>query len=404
MSAVETMKRDERVEKILLKLRKKATSAMSMKALTDALLLLGYSVEKRIEWMELTRHELGRHRGKGPKPLARNGIKWRRVPRTEGDFDDRINLDHAREDATSAKVNVRLHGYGMDADSERGLPEMRALREEMAATLGELPAKAKKDKIVTTYLGELETKVTVHEPGEYRKDGSWNVRHSFEWTAWIGRPALVITDPEGENRTCFFTSDGRDYELFAWLFAETNLDARSSAELGMPTVEDEKREREHKARDWTNTGTCPCCFRNVKLNDGRIVLHGYHRPGHGYIVGSCFGVGYEPYEVSTKGTEASRDAYLATEKRLKARLADLKSDGFSGSFTTTRGWGRTKETVTVEKGEKDWDSLRNGAIVSVERDLRHVASDIDFLTKKIDAWEPGMKMPEEIARERGWLK
>jgi hypothetical protein len=55
-----------------------------------------------------------------------------------------------------------------------------------------------------------------------------------------------------------------------------------------------------------NTGTCPVCFRNIKLTDDqKMVHHGYERPGHGYIVGDCFTVKtYLPYELSAEGTKA----------------------------------------------------------------------------------------------------
>ena len=46
-------------------------------------------------------------------------------------------------------------------------------------------------------------------------------------------------------------------------------------------------------------GWCPVCERDIKVRDNRLVHHGYQRPGVGYIVGDCFGVGYEPYELST---------------------------------------------------------------------------------------------------------
>lgn len=46
-------------------------------------------------------------------------------------------------------------------------------------------------------------------------------------------------------------------------------------------------------------GWCPVCERDIKVRDDRLVHHGYQRPGVGYIVGDCFGVGYEPYELST---------------------------------------------------------------------------------------------------------
>ena len=51
-------------------------------------------------------------------------------------------------------------------------------------------------------------------------------------------------------------------------------------------------------------GTCPVCERPIRVRTGKIVHHGYARPGRGHIVGDCYGVGHPPYEVSSDGTRA----------------------------------------------------------------------------------------------------
>lgn len=60
-----------------------------------------------------------------------------------------------------------------------------------------------------------------------------------------------------------------------------------------------------------SVGTCPVCFGSFKVTaKGVIIRHGwsvqgsrtvgsYHQSWH---TGPCFGVGYQPFEVSTKGT------------------------------------------------------------------------------------------------------
>lgn len=53
-------------------------------------------------------------------------------------------------------------------------------------------------------------------------------------------------------------------------------------------------------------GWCPVCQRDIKVRSGLLVHHGYQRPGVGYIIGDCPGVGYEPYETGT----GAADAYL----------------------------------------------------------------------------------------------
>jgi len=160
----------------------------------------------------------------------------------------------------------------------------------------------------------------------------------------------------------------------------------------------EKIEKDYKARDWTNTGTCPCCFRNVKMHEGRIVLHGYNRPGHGYIIGRCFGVGYEPYERSTKGTENILEVVKSGLEGCKARLEALRSETYRESFRERKKYMRGY--VDVDYGEPGWDRARKLAIEEADRDVRRHESDVRFFTEQIEAWEPGMKMPEEIAKER----
>ncbi len=57
------------------------------------------------------------------------------------------------------------------------------------------------------------------------------------------------------------------------------------------------------ARTIDHTGTCPACGRNIKLESGAMVAHGYEISG-GWRNGSCFGVGYPPIEVSDEGVKA----------------------------------------------------------------------------------------------------
>lgn len=55
------------------------------------------------------------------------------------------------------------------------------------------------------------------------------------------------------------------------------------------------------------TGTCQCCFNSQKVNQAgglRISLHGYKRPGKGYITGRCRGEYEVPFEVSCEKTKA----------------------------------------------------------------------------------------------------
>lgn len=57
-------------------------------------------------------------------------------------------------------------------------------------------------------------------------------------------------------------------------------------------------------------GTCQACFRRHSTRQPfaylQMVHHGYERPGTGWIVGDCIGVGHEPYELSCEQTKVWR--------------------------------------------------------------------------------------------------
>ena len=73
------------------------------------------------------------------------------------------------------------------------------------------------------------------------------------------------------------------------------------------------------ARTLENTGICGCCGKNVKMNDGKLVDHGFELHRWGGRTSGCFGVGYEPVEISPK----SMVEYLAY---LEATLDELRSE------------------------------------------------------------------------------
>jgi hypothetical protein len=46
------------------------------------------------------------------------------------------------------------------------------------------------------------------------------------------------------------------------------------------------------------------------VKGGVMVLHGYQRPGHGWIVGDCIGVGHKPLNETDEQTKSWRDEYM----------------------------------------------------------------------------------------------
>jgi hypothetical protein len=72
-------------------------------------------------------------------------------------------------------------------------------------------------------------------------------------------------------------------------------------------------ERKTPLRTLENTGTCPICGKNFKLDGGKIVSHGYVVQWHQHN-GSCPGVGKTPWELSPQGAIDYLDKYCLPQK------------------------------------------------------------------------------------------
>lgn len=110
------------------------------------------------------------------------------------------------------------------------------------------------------------------------------------------------------------------HAIMRWVRTESSWTADINRSLGTePHQAAEPRTRE-------NTGTCWHCWRNIKrAPDGRLVHHGFQRPGDGQIHGDCLGVGTVPYEV---GQDAGRDAlrgWTIDRDRERETLARFRS-------------------------------------------------------------------------------
>lgn len=78
-------------------------------------------------------------------------------------------------------------------------------------------------------------------------------------------------------------------------------------------------------------GFCGFCENVQKLRNGKLVLHGYQRPGWGQTEGKCPGVGKEPYEVSSvtadmglKWTTEAIDSISEDRAKLKANPLEFE--------------------------------------------------------------------------------
>lgn len=237
--------------------------------------------------------------------------------------------------------------------------------------------------------------------------------HGARFQLWVGTPGYRITAPTGEQfevvpsrhdfqdqlreLTALPTVDPkalkrrlRHWDAMKWLKGETSYLAQVSALLGM----EEHVPAAQRTRD--NTGTCPCCFRNIKLDrehplppnrEGHptMALHGYQRPGDGDIRGRCASTAwFAPYELSAEGTAHEREGAKARLDVRRATLAQLQ-DPEIVEFTEYRFM---REPLVHRKGDADWTRQLGHAIESARHAVETAEVEHATFAWLVDHWEP----------------
>ena len=231
------------------------------------------------------------------------------------------------------------------------------------------------------------------------------------FTAARGGHTFTINKEAGYRRITFYRMH---QNLTA---AGCDLKAECCAALGLDTPEVEKHKKaiSRGANDLHRTGTCQCCFNPQKVSKGGgklMSLHGYERPGVGYIIGDCMGQGHQPFEVSCEMTKLMRKHVEGMKANAQDFLAKLNANEVETLRAHIRtnlkendkyGYPRTKYVyVDVARGaeaspnpyflDQPWEKvpsfedLRESEIRAVERRIEQMTSDINFLTEKIDGW------------------
>lgn len=155
-------------------------------------------------------------------------------------------------------------------------------------------------------------------------------------------------------------------------------------------------------------GFCPVCERRSKVRDGKLVHHGYERPGHGFIEGDCFGVHRPPHELSDETAlayliEVIRPQIDQTERA----LAQLPSaDVLYKSVYVREGWGdggyQLRAVRRNEVTEREWRSLYDTNQRRLERTLEVLGDERDRLEGLVETWqrEPLETVEEEQAAKQ----
>jgi hypothetical protein len=173
-------------------------------------------------------------------------------------------------------------------------------------------------------------------------------------------------------------------------------------------------------------GTCQACFGEfvVHPKTGKllVVLHGYKRPGDGYIIGECPGRNEEPFEIAKDITEK----FLSWNKTALIGLKESLHRAKSGQVTSLhieiedrtkprdRNWRYPTKTIKIDpsygavKPDPYWETWAEHLkkhIREIEGRIGSTEMRIRFLERMIASWKynpqalVGVKERKEAAKK-----
>jgi hypothetical protein len=149
--------------------------------------------------------------------------------------------------------------------------------------------------------------------------------------------------------------------------------------------------------DLTNMATCAICFRQQKLvkenNELVMVHHGFHISDgagryYGYRAGSCQGVGFQPYELSSEANEAYKKLLGAQLLCQQEFLQKLNKGEITTLQYRVRSTGDITEWKTTSRGDSDWDKIFKKELNEAESNIKQIKSDISWQDDLIARWTP----------------
>ena len=147
-------------------------------------------------------------------------------------------------------------------------------------------------------------------------------------------------------------------------------------------------------------GTCAVCFGHFKVRGERVVLHGYERPGDGYIHGSCYGEKGLAWEVSPESAQKFLEHMLRPEvTRTQALVRACEAGEVTALERTLKqtyqefrdGKPARREKITPE--HPDWAVVYKRHLIELEGHLKHFERLVVEFEKRVADWKPGTLKP-----------
>ena len=160
-----------------------------------------------------------------------------------------------------------------------------------------------------------------------------------------------------------------------------------------------------RSRDMATTktrtvGTCQICEREHKLLSGKVVHHGYQRPGDGEIHGDCFGVGHAPYELSCECLKAYREWLIGQLEAAHEFLGRLTKGEVTELYAKQRDEHTWKTSlVKITPATPSWAQELKARIWQTQNKIRGLEQESQRVSARIDGWKPvALKTFEEVVQ------
>jgi hypothetical protein len=131
--------------------------------------------------------------------------------------------------------------------------------------------------------------------------------------------------------------------------------------------------------------TCAWCLANQAiLADGRMVHHGYLRPGWMTQTASCQGVRFKCLELSDDGLKARHAVVIKERETYRSAIAAAPSRKKIGMNEI--GWGKNTDVITPD--QPMWKTALETLVQSLSWRLSMIEKEIDTIGTMLRAWKP----------------
>lgn len=246
------------------------------------------------------------------------------------------------------------------------------------------------------------------------RDGKPRIDGFVVGRMWVGCRSIRLADGSVQAEFPLLPQDDAAAfacpALWTWLYRQ-GAKEKAAALLAAEDAEQlNQTARPPSAKTMDNTGLCAICERRQKLSrTGAMVLHGYERPGTGFITGNCFGTDYPPLEISHEACGAYikvLEHRFSTNQRLvdhyRAGTAVLEARSNPGSFLMKLFPDGRVGTSTQRSNDptlpyiSSYDNRRRSPYQQVQAELigrfenenRQIQQVQGEMQQRIDTWQP----------------